>query len=382
MELVTTRVQMTRLPMRQLGVLALIAILIAAALAAYIGSQQRRLPAPFGPAANGLIPFEQDGDIYVGDLDTGQTRLLVSGPENDRGASFSSDGTRIGFIRDVRLGEGVVAADIHVMDPDGSDLRRVTARPIRDLVYANWTPDGRLAIVHPVAGPGCAATSCSINQLDLLEVDGSGRSVRLAAAAGIDQLAFRPPTGDEILFRAFVDGKFGLYSIHLDGADLRTIIEPRFGRDMDMDLTGAVYSADGERIFYSHATDSGCCQLWTVTADGKDPKPFAASSSAWDGLGVVSPDGTRIAYWHHPNEGPVHGVTVARTDGTGPVVEIGPIVRDTVQFVWSPDSSKILLWSNDGTSASAYLLDPDGGEWTTVPWRSGPDLDWQRKALE
>ena len=35
---------------------------------------------------------------------------------------------------------------------------------------------------------------------------------------------------------------------------------------------------------------------------------------------------------------------------------------------------------NDGSSPNAYLLDPDGGPWTTVPWQSDLDLDWQRVA--
>jgi len=50
MEITTARVPMTRLPMRQLGLLALIAILVAALFAAYIGSRQPKLPPPFGVA--------------------------------------------------------------------------------------------------------------------------------------------------------------------------------------------------------------------------------------------------------------------------------------------------------------------------------------------
>ena len=32
------------------------------------------------------------------------------------------------------------------------------------------------------------------------------------------------------------------------------------------------------------------------------------------------------------------------------------------------------------SSHSANLLDPDGGPYTKVPWRSDMDLDWQRVA--
>src|SRR5688500_5132623 len=46
MEIATTRVPVTRLPWRQLAVLALIALTIATAAAVYVGSQTPRLPAP------------------------------------------------------------------------------------------------------------------------------------------------------------------------------------------------------------------------------------------------------------------------------------------------------------------------------------------------
>jgi hypothetical protein len=36
------------------------------------------------------------------------------------------------------------------------------------------------------------------------------------------------------------------------------------------------------------------------------------------------------------------------------------------------------MYPDDGSSTSAYLLDPAGGPWTTVPWQQDGDLDWQR----
>ena len=57
MDVATRVAPSTRLPLRQLGILALIAILVAVAVAVAVGSQQRHLPAPFGPARNGLIPY-------------------------------------------------------------------------------------------------------------------------------------------------------------------------------------------------------------------------------------------------------------------------------------------------------------------------------------
>ena len=73
-------------------------------------------------------------------------------------------------------------------------------------------------------------------------------------------------------------------------------------------------------------------------------------------------------------------VSVVRVDGTGPIIPTGPELTGTVHRVWSPDSTKILMMPDDGSSPSALLLDPEGGPWTTVPWQSDLDLDWQRLA--
>ena len=66
MDLTTRTISAPGRPWRQLGILALIALLLAVTLAVYVGTQ-RHVPAPFGPARNGLIPYVSGGDIYVGD---------------------------------------------------------------------------------------------------------------------------------------------------------------------------------------------------------------------------------------------------------------------------------------------------------------------------
>ena len=334
----------------------------------------QRLPAPFGPAANGLISYESDGDIHVGDPVTGETRLLVGGPEADSGPGYSPDGTMIAFVRDVSPTE----FDLYVVQPDGSEIRRLTASPISNESWANWAPDSRhIATIRPVETTGCAVTICSTSQLDLIDVvDGTTRTV--ATADGMDYVQFRPPDANELMFRARIDGKWGLFAMDPDGTNLQRLAEPQVPGEIDMSFSGATYSADGSQIFYEYGDESGCCRLWVMNADGTDPHEFLPRGPAWDGQAVVSPDGTRVAYWHVTDTGKI---TVVRADGTGPVVEISPPLADTAHWAWSPDSSKILMFPNDVATGSAYLLDPDGGPSTKVPWASGGDFDWQRLAL-
>ena len=63
-------------PWRLIAVALVVLALVATALV-FVGAQERRVPAPFGPARNGLIPYDKDGDIYVGDPVTGESRLVA-----------------------------------------------------------------------------------------------------------------------------------------------------------------------------------------------------------------------------------------------------------------------------------------------------------------
>ena len=101
-----------RVPLRAIGVaLVILALLIAGAV--FVGSRQHRVPTPFGPAANGQIPFVSGGALYLGDLTTGATRLLVGGPGGDIGMPQTSpDGTRVSFLRAAQGASGTDPVDI------------------------------------------------------------------------------------------------------------------------------------------------------------------------------------------------------------------------------------------------------------------------------
>ncbi len=380
-DITTRRTVAPRIPWRTLAVaLVLIALLVGAAVV-YVGTHQTRLPAPFGPAANGLIPYVSNGDLYVGDPETGVTRLLVGGPEDVGVPQFSPDGTRVAFLRTAQAA-GADPVDVYVVNADGSDLKRITPESLPDWKWLSWTPDGRrLAVIHPVeSSDGCGTTICHVNVLDLFDATGSGAIQHITSADGMDFVQYRPPQADTILYRALVDGKWGLFAMDPDGSNPRTLAEPTVPVGIDLSFAGASYSADGSRIFYQHGDDGGCCRLWVMNADGTNDHEFLPRGAAWDGEAVPSPDGKWIAYWHNGNDLSEHGVSVVRADGTGPVVDTGPTLHGTAHWVWAPDSSKILMFSGDGGPATAYLLDPRGAPATTVPWGSDGDLDWQRTA--
>jgi Tol biopolymer transport system component len=346
--------------------LVVIAVLVAAAFV-YAGSQQTRLPAPFGPAQNGLIPYASSGDIYVGDPVTGESRLIVGGSGYDSDPGFSPDGTLIAFFRSAgAFGEGLFTAQA-----DGSDVKQVTE--LRSITWVSWTPDSRhLAVVHDVGSQG---------RLDMYHL--TGRAQQLAGDIDVTSIEFRPPLGREILFRGVKDGHYGLFAMGADGSNLHSITTSQNSLEVDLDLQGAVYSADGDRIFYQHGTDE-CCELWVIDADGTNQHRFLnqPANGRWEGQPAVSPDGQWIAFWHVINDSPTQRISVARADETGPEILTGPDLTGLASWTWAPDSSKILMVPSGAAvdDQRAYLLDPAGGAGTTTVWHATSQADWQRLA--
>lgn len=83
------------------------------------------------------------------DLESGETRLMTSGPCSDRMPKFSPDGTRIAFLSDRhRSGD----FQLHFLAPGSGDVRPA---PHVDgwVEYLHWSPDGK-RILLGVAGHG------------------------------------------------------------------------------------------------------------------------------------------------------------------------------------------------------------------------------------
>ena len=372
-DIARTRAYAPAPPWRLIAVALLLISLVVAAL--LVAGSQRNVAPPFGPARNGEIVYDRAGDLYVGNPDTGVSRLLVGGPEVDSSPSYSPDGTEVAFFRAAEGRESSV--HIWAVNADGSNLHQVTRLPITDAIWATWTPDSRHLAVIDSVGPG---------RLELLDVEGKEPPIRPAPDLTVDSLAFRPPDGQEIAVRAIVDGRYGVYAIKADGSGQRTILEPTVPGDIDMHAGTMVYTPDGERLFYQSYTETnsagspGCCQLWVVNADGTNPQPFEPNGTAWSGVPTVSPDGRWVSYWYVGDDAPTQQVRVAAADGSGTVITTGPAMSNFFPWLWSPDSSRILMMPEDGSTTSAYLIDPAGGSWSTVPWESGSGLDWQRLA--
>jgi Tol biopolymer transport system component len=378
MDLVTERVRTPGVPWRAVGVLALIALLIASLVAAFVGSQPRR-PPPFGLAANGLIAYGTSGDILVRDSPTGEARVLVGGDTDDHDPWFTPDGSRLTFMRTVSGADLLMVATA-----DGRDIRQLIADPIRN-PWAAYSPDSRsIAFVNDVKG---------IPRLAIIPLDGSPPlEVDLGGIVPTD-LAWRPPDGRQLLVRGRkADMTIDFFLLNADGTGLTPIGVPshkNFG--IDWDNSGPAWSSDGSRIVYNVVEKAdvergGYFRVHIIGVDGNGDRalPGPTDKGIQENWPAVSPDGKSILVhrwmWDEADDG---WLAIMPADGSGVARDVGPRVKGGVDTgllkAWSPDASHVLLRaSNTGQS---WSIDAVTGQYVELPWDTSALPDWQRKAM-
>jgi Tol biopolymer transport system component len=358
------------MPWRAIGTALIMLALIVGVAAVYIGSHQTRLPAPFGPAANGLIPYDIDGDVYAGDPMSGTSRLILGDDPIDIEPAYSRDGTRIAFERLVDP-KNQDLFRFFVMNADGSDVHMVTREPLARPPWWDWTPTGDII----------ASTSNEVTH-DIVVFDADGLEAPKVLTHGIDVGApvYRPPSSQEILFDGKVGNKAGIFVMNADGTGLRALIEPVTSGNLERTLNEPRYAPDGSTIAFQQWDDARSrMRLYLMEADGANRREIAADPRmVFTGWPVWSNDGSRIAFVRNDSweAAPVLAVLDV---AEGTIVQTGPPLPDGgSRFEWAPDDSSILLSWDDGSKQ--MLLDPAGGRERALPWAGAAYPAWQRVA--
>lgn len=381
----------------------LLLILAVAVAAAYVGSHPH-VPAPFGLAGNGVLVFGVEGDIVVGRAE-GTTVPIVAGDGFDFGPFFSSDGTKVAFLRAVDVA-GQPEADLMVVNPDGSGLRRVSAHPLNETPWSmTWAPDGRSIVVVTTARADSVLESFDAARTgDPTVIDTNGLRA--------DGVVFQPPDGSRILFRGQHGRQLGLYLLDPRDGTLSVVVAP-FESDhpqdsttsdwsvlaptMVADLRDPVFSPDGTVVAYQqYLPGHSSSQLFLARADGSGtPRaitsieresfdPFVRGSL--DASPVFAPDGERIAYRHFDPVTQAWRYAVVRLDNLA-IVLTGPPVPDGVAaLVWSPDGTQLVAIEHSG-DRRVLQLDPGGDRddgvdsWREQGWSVESDGWWMNQSL-
>jgi WD40 repeat protein len=381
-----------------------------------VDSQRDRLPPVVDPARNGLIAYSFDGDIFVGDPTSGETTVIVSGPDSHTNPIFSPDGTRIAFIRGDPLWSfaptAQVDASIVVVRVDGSDERVVMPMGFskRGVGPFAWTPDSASLVVEHDSLP--YTTPYFDGELSLFDASGTAEPLLLTpplptavgamyfnASAQVAPM-FQPPAGDRILSRD--SARHTLSVIDVDGSRRTVLIGP--SEDEVEFGGGGVWSPDGSKIVFDgieKASGTGPAvaparedfHTYVINADGSDLRAYEYGwSTKW------APDGSSLAFERRvPDESSAVIVIIdlesdaeRALEATTAEKKVGSEFHNMTfnthhtwfyeGWTWTPDGRSIMVLERPGTRP--FSVDIETGQVTELPWEAHSTPSWQRVPID
>lgn len=378
---IAVRARVGPLTSRTLGMLVVLALIVALGVAAmYLGSQPRRLPPPYGPASNGSIIYDRAGDIFLTDPNGHLETPVVGGQANDYAPRWSRDGTTIFFGRKVRDEPPVVA--VMAADADGRNVRQLSKILLDDPEAAEVSPGGnQLAVIDHSSGGG-------LPRLAVLDLEGDRplRTLDVGAIQPTTYVDWQPPSGNQLLFLghpAGIAAELALYVIRSDGSGGPRLLAVQHGESVQdprtqLSFQSLALSDDGRMAGYwnweTSVAAGRTCFVHLIDLDTGHDRRMTFDPSAACELGPAFLADGRILVEREDEEG-LAQLLVAPADATAPGTLIGPVYNFRHRLGWavSPDRRKVLLVLNFeesqlitiGTGATTFsqLSLPDAGSW-------------------
>ena len=202
-------------------------------------------------------------EIMIADADGGSATPLPGG-SNAEWPAWSPDGRRIAFSRNTGTPNQPVW-DIFVISSGGGTAAQLTNSKLGDGVFRvtydarpAWSPGGRrIAFGNSSAGS---------SKLFVMNADGTNPVQLATTGPGSDRDPTWSPDGQRIAFTGYRDNDVDIYSIKVDGSDLR-----RLTNDPGAEYFPA-WSPDGAFIAYTSAPVGESEQVHVMRADGSESR--------------------------------------------------------------------------------------------------------------
>ncbi len=274
-------------------------------------------------------------------------------------------------------GESQDSQQIYVMDPDGSNLQRLTEKqPGTVSRDAAWSPD-RQKIAFTSNRDGDP-------EIYVMAADGSDVQ-RLTRHRGADSLPVWSLDGNQIFFERDTDPpatgplwpprSLGVYVMDSDGSNVQRVTE--------FDTTWGSWSPDGERIAFTGHFD-GIREIYVMDSDGSNGQRLTHTPVREGGSFAPewSPDGQKIVF-DSTRDGNFE-IYVMDADGSN-VQRLTHNAKVDARPAWSPDGQRIVFHSaREGTGTRGrrdfeiYVMDADGGNVERLTFNNHADAhpDW------
>jgi hypothetical protein len=282
--------------------------------------------------------------------------LVVVGPAH---ATFPGTNGQIAFGSDM---DGDF--DIYIMNSDGTGVTQLTFNTASDR-YPWWSPDGTKILF--------ASDRDGDFEIFVMNPDGSGQT-QLTFNLANDQLPHWSPDGTRIAFASTQDGDFEVWTMNADGSG-QTQLTFNAEEDLPSD-----WSPDGGKIAFSRGASRSGTEIWVMNADGTAQEQ-RTSNSVQDVFARWSPDGSKLLFRRELAFGAGWAELFSMNpDGTGEINLTNTPTKYEGEGVYSPDGTKIVLNTDDGTGSGIFVMNAGGGGQTQIMNSPGydSDLDWRQ----
>jgi len=351
-------------------------------------------------------PKQDNPDIYVQQVRSGDPLRLTTDSSNDYNPCWSPDNRWIAFLRSKSKTE---KSELRLIPPLGGQERKLAEIRIRSGINVNpphfaWSPDSNSLVVTDSPGEG---KPDALFVISLETGDKSQLTDPQFPAAG-DSNPVVSPDGNWLVFRRSANALYNgeLYRLEL-GKNLTPVGEPQRLTPPVLDaeypawIPGTneiLFSAKGSlwrlvvsgenaparlpyvgeyglmptvsraqpgraaRLVYVRSfADDNIWRLETSAPGASASAPVVSiSSTRLEGMPQISPDGRRVAFWSDRSGD--WEIWLAEVDGANPVQLTFMGARAAGYPHWSPDGEWIVFHSNFDGQWEVYMISAAGGK--------------------